>query len=246
MKNLFDLTERVVIVTGGSGFLGTQFRSSLEAAGAVAINFDIDTGIDTTNEKVVQEGVADVLKKHGRIDGLITSAAANPKTDEDGSKGQWAPYSDFPTDLFRKEVDINLTGSFIAAKAVSKPMMEARRGSIVFLASHYGVVGPVNSLYAEGKYKSVAYGASKAGIFGLMRFFAAYLAPYNVRANALVPGGMFRNHDAKFAAEYGKLTMLGRMSNPGEYDGAVQFLLSDASSYMTGSSLVIDGGITAL
>ncbi|KKW19674.1 MAG: Short-chain dehydrogenase/reductase (SDR) superfamily [Parcubacteria group bacterium GW2011_GWA2_51_10] len=245
MSNLFDVKDRVVIVTGGSGFLGAQFRSSLEKAGAVAENFDIDTGVNTTDEKSVQAAVALVLKKHGRIDGLVTSAAANPKADEEGSKEQWMPYSDFPADIFRKEVDINLTGSFLAAKAVSKPMTEARRGSIIFISSDQGVIGPANFLYPEGKFKSIAYGASKAGIFGLMRFFAAYLGPFNVRANALVPGGMFRQHDPEFAAKNGKLNMLGRMSNPGEYDGAVQFLLSDASSYMTGSSLTVDAGRTA-
>ena len=245
MTNLFDLKGRIIIVTGGSGFLGTQFRRSLEEADAIAINFDIDTHVDTTDESSVERAVSEVMEQHGRIDGLITSAAANPKADEVGERGPWAPYSEFSTDLFRKEVDINLVGSFIAAKAVSKYMIDARRGSIVFISSHYGVVGPTNSLYTEGMHKSIAYGASKAGILGLSRFFASYLGEYNVRANALVPGGIMRNHDATFATEYGKLTMLGRMGNDGELNGAVQFLLSDASSYMTGSTLVVDGGISA-
>ncbi|HEY4487839.1 MAG TPA: SDR family oxidoreductase [Candidatus Paceibacterota bacterium] len=245
MNDLFDLTDRIIIVTGGSGFLGTQFRNSLERAGAVAINFDIDTDVDTTNESSVERAVALAVQKYGRIDGLITSAAANPKADETDNADGWLPYSEFPADLFRKEVDINITGSFIAAKTVSKHMVRGKRGSIVFISSHYGMVGPTNSLYKEGAYKSIAYGASKAGVLGMMRFFAAYLGEYNVRANALVPGGMMRNHDAKFASEYGKLTMLGRMADSGEYDGAVHFLLSDASSYMTGGALVVDGGITA-
>lgn len=124
-------------------------------------------------------------------------------------------------------------------------MMEQRRGSIVFVGSDLALIGPANFLYPEGRFKDIAYGTSKAGILGLMRFFAAYLGPYSVRANALVPGGMLRGHDPEFAKKNGALNMLGRMSNENEYNGAVQFLLSDASSYMTGASLIIDGGRTA-
>ncbi|MBI4120762.1 MAG: SDR family oxidoreductase [Parcubacteria group bacterium] len=245
MNNLFDIQSKVIIITGGSGFLGTQYRASLEAAGAVIENFDVDTGVDVTDEASVVRAVEKVKEKHGHIDGLVTNAAANPKVDEGGAGGPWAPYSDFSPDLFRKEVDLNLTGSFIVAKAVSKIMVEQKSGSIVFISSDLGIIGPTNSLYDSGKYKDIAYGASKAGVLGLMRFFAAYLGAYGVRANALVPGGMMRGHSPEFAKRNGALNMLGRMSREGEYNGAVQFLLSDASSYMTGASLVIDGGRTA-
>lgn len=243
--NPFDIQGRVIVITGGSGFLGAQYTKALQAAGATVENFDIDTGVDVTNESSLTQAVSNVLKKHGHIDGLITNAAANPKPTEGEAGGPWAPYSDFSVDLFRKEIELNLTGSFLAAKAVSKAMMEAKKGSIVFISSDLGVIGPTNSIYAEGKFKDIAYGTSKAGVLGLMRFWAAFLGPYNVRANALVPGGMFHAHDADFAKNNGALNMLGRMSNEGEYNGAIQFLLSDASSYMTGSSLVIDGGRTA-
>lgn len=225
--------------------MGTQYREALEDAGAIVENFDVDTGIDVTDEASVEQAVAEVKKKYDHIDGLITNAAANPKADEYASGGPWAPYSDFPLDLFRKELDLNLTGSFIAAKAVSKVMIEQKKGSIIFICSDLGIIGPTNALYDEGKYKDIAYGSSKAGILGLMRFFAAYLGAYGVRANALVPGGMMRGHSAEFAKKNGSLNMLGRMSREGEYNGAVQFLLSDASSYMTGAPLIIDAGRTA-
>jgi NAD(P)-dependent dehydrogenase (short-subunit alcohol dehydrogenase family) len=242
--NLFDLKGRVVVITGGSGFLGSQYTKALVGAGAIVENFDVDTGVDVTDEASLEKAVQKVLKKHGHIDGLITNAAANPKPGE-GEVGPWAPYSDFPADLFRKEIELNLTGSFLAAKAVSKPMMKAGKGSIIFIGSDLGAIGPTNSIYPEGHFKDIAYGASKAGVLGLMRFWAAFLGPHNVRVNVLVPGGMFRGHDEKFAKKNGALNMLGRMSKEGEYNGAIQFLLSDASSYMTGSSLVIDGGRTA-
>ncbi len=243
--NPFDVQGRVVIITGGSGFLGKQYTEGLQQAGAIVENFDIDTGIDVMDESSLTQAVDKVLKKHGRIDGLITNAAANPKADEGTNGGPWAPYSDFSADLFRKELELNLTGSFLAAKAVSKPMMEAKQGSIIFISSDLGVIGPTNAIYPEGRFKDIAYGASKSGVLGLMRFWAAFLGVHGVRANALVPGGMFRGHEAEFAKKNGALNMLGRMSKEGEYNGAVQFLLSDASSYMTGASLIIDGGRTA-
>jgi len=245
MENLFDITGRVIVITGGSGFLGTQYTRALEKAGAIVENFDITTGVDVTDEASLTKAVANVLQKHDKIDGLITNAAANPKTDKGTDGGSWASYSEFSADLFRKEIDLNLTGSFLAAKTVSKPMIDAKKGSIVFIGSDLALIGPMNSLYPDGKFKDIAYGASKAGVLSLMRFFAAYLGKYNVRVNALVPGGMFRGHDAGFAKKNGALNMLGRMSNEGEYNGAIQFLLSDASSYMTGASLIIDGGRTA-
>src|SRR3989344_4043473 len=210
--NQFDISNRVIIVTGGSGFLGTQYRKSLEEAGAVTENFDIDTGVGGTNEESLAKAVEAVLKKHGHIDGLITNAAANPKADEGGSGGPWAPYSDFSAELFRKELELNLTGSFLAAKAVSKPMMKAKKGSIVFIGSDLSLIGPSNFLYPDGNFKDIAYGASKAGILGLMRFWAAFFGPHNIRVNAMVPGGMFRDHDPEFTKKNSALNMLGRMS----------------------------------
>lgn len=244
--NLFDLKGRVIIITGGSGFLGTQYREALKEAGATVENFDIDTGVDVTDEASLQKAVNGVLKKHGHIDGLIMNAAANPKTDESEKEGSWAPYSDFSVDLFRKEIDLNLTGSFLAAKTVSKAMMNAKKGSLIFIGSDLSLIGPSNFLYPDDHFKDIAYGASKAGILGLMRFWASFLGPHNVRANALILGGMFRNHDPEFVRTNASLNMLKRMSKDGDYNGPVQFLLSDASSYMTGACLIVDGGRTAM
>ncbi len=244
--NLFDINGKVIIITGGSGFLGNQYSKALNDAGAIVVNFDLETGVDVTDEASLQKAVDGVLKKHSRIDGLITNAAANPKTDEHGNGGPWAPYSDFSADLFRKEIDLNITGSFLVAKVVSKPMMKSKKGSMVFIGSDLSLIGPSNFLYPDGHFKDIAYGTSKAGILGLMRFWAAFLGPHNVRANAMVLGGMFRDHDPEFAKKNASLNMLGRMSKKREYNGAVQFLLSDASSYMTGSCLTVDGGRTAM
>lgn len=244
--NPFDVSGRVVVITGGSGFLGTQYRTALEAVGAVVENLDVDTGIDVTDESSLEKAVTGIMERRGKIDGLITNAAANPKADEGSNGGPWSPYSEFPTDLFRSEVDLNLIGAFLSAKIISRQMIKQKSGSIIFIASDLALIAPTNSLYPEGRYKDIAYGASKAGILGLMRFFASYLGPHGVRANALIPGGMFRNHDAAFVEKNASLNMLRRMAQEGEYNGPVQFLLSDASSYMTGASLVVDGGRTAM
>jgi len=244
MQNLFDVTGKVVIITGGSGFLGTQYTQSLQDAGALVENFDVATGVDVTDDASLEAAVAKVVSQYGKIDGLITNAAANPKADEGGG-GPWAPYDSFSTELFRKELDLNLVGSFAAAKAVSAVMLKQGSGSIIFISSDLGLIGPTNAIYPEGQYKDIAYGASKAGIMGLTRFFAAYLGAHGVRVNALVPGGMFRNHDADFAKKNGALNMLGRMAKEGDFNGPIQFLLSDASTYMTGAPLIIDGGRTA-
>lgn len=244
--NPFDLTGKVLIVTGGSGFLGMQYQDALRAAGATVLNFDVATGVDITEVTSVEEAVAKVLAEHGRIDGLITNAALNPKADEGQEGNAWAPYSEFDPELFRAEIDVNLTGSFLPARAVARQMIKQKSGSIVFIASDLAFIAPANHLYAEGKFKDIAYGTSKAGILGLMRFFAAFLGPHGARANALVPGGMLRGHSEEFQRRNGSLNMLGRMAREGEYNGAIQFLLSDASTYMTGSSLIVDGGRTAL
>jgi NAD(P)-dependent dehydrogenase (short-subunit alcohol dehydrogenase family) len=244
--NPFQLDGKVVIITGGSGFLGLQYQSALREAGAIVENFDLDTGVDVTNESSVTEAVHRVFKEHGRIDGLITNAAANPKADDTGHTSAWAPYDQFDVELFRKELDLNVVGSFLAAKAVTPFFREARRGSIVFVASDLACIGPTNRIYEEGRFKDIAYGTSKAAILGLMRFYAAFLGPHQARANALVLGGMYRSHDEDFVRRVSELSMLNRMSQPGEYNGAVQYLLSDASSYMTGSCFIVDGGRTAM
>lgn len=131
-------------------------------------------------------------------------------------------------------------------QAAAPYLMKAKSGSVVFIASDLALIAPTNSIYEAGRFKDIAYVASKAGMLGLMRAWAAYLGPYNVRVNALVPGGMYNAQPEEFARRNGSLNMLGRMSRQGEYNGLVQFLLSDAASYMTGSCLIADGGRTAL
>ncbi|MBU0766647.1 SDR family oxidoreductase [Patescibacteria group bacterium] len=247
MNDIFSIRGKVIIVTGGNGFLGKQWVEHLCSCGAVVIVFDThhETPVDITDPAALREAVKSVVQEHGRIDGLIHSAAADAVPGSPESAQQFSPYEQFPLDLWEKELKLNLTASHVVTQYVVPEMMRSQRGSIVFVASELALIAPQNNIYDSGKFKDIAYVASKAGVLGLMRSWASYLGPYGVRANALVPGGMHRDHPLEFAKKYSELNMLGRMAQEGEYNGAINFLLSDASSYMTGSSFVIDGGRTA-
>lgn len=243
-KDTFSLKNRVVVITGGSGFLGKQYTEALRQRGAKVVNWDITEGVDITDRSSLKRAASEVIKKFGRIDVLITNAALNSAPGVSG-KDSWAPYEKFSEALWEKELLINLTGSHQAVQAAAPHMMRRRSGSIILIASDLALIGPQNKIYDKGKFKDIAYITSKAGILGLTRAWAAYLGRYNVRVNALAPGGMENKQPVAFRKKNGELNMLGRMSRKGEYNGAVIFLASDASSYMTGAYLVIDGGRTA-
>ena len=243
-KDLFSLVGKVVAITGGSGFLGKQYSKALRARGARVVNWDITEGIDVTDPNSLKGAASEVIKKFGKIDIVITNAAVNSPPGP-SAKDNWAPYHTFSKTLWDKEFSVNLTGSHLTVQAVAPFMMRRHSGSIILVASDLALIGPQNQIYKRGMFKDIAYITSKAGILGLMRAWAAYLGPYNVRVNALVPGGMENKHDSVFRKKNSELSMLGRMSRYGEYNGAVVFLASDASMYMTGSCLIIDGGRTA-
>ncbi len=247
MNDLFSVKDKVIILTGGSGFLGSQFNQHLTSCGAKVVIFDnqADNPVDITNPVDIKKAVDKTFKKYKRIDGMVNVAAINATPGSKTSKDFWKPYEKYPLELWKKELDVNLTAAHIVTQAVAPVMMNQKSGSIIFLATDLAVIAPNNSIYQEGNFKDIAYVTSKTGLLGLMRSWASYLGEYNVRVNAAVPGGMYNNQPADFVEKNSALNMLGRMANKGEYDGVIQFLLSDASSYMTGASLIIDGGRTA-
>ncbi|MBF0440431.1 MAG: SDR family oxidoreductase [Oligoflexales bacterium] len=247
MNNLFSLKDKVVIVSGGNGFLGRQITEYLSENGVKTVIFDKEAShpTDITDPSAVSNSVANVINEYGRIDGLVNAAAINAAPGSDSAKKLWSPYEDFPIDLFRREIEVNLTAAHILIQAVSPYMMRQKNGSIILIASDLALIAPNNSIYDEGKYKDIAYVTSKSGNLGLMRTWAAYLGKYNVRVNAAVPGGMYNGQPESFVTKNSALNMLGRMAEKSEYNGMIHFLLSDASSYMTGASLVVDGGRTA-
>ena len=247
MNDLFSVKDKVIILTGGSGFLGSQFNQHLTSCGAKIVNFDnqADNPVDITNPKDVKKAVDKTIKKYNRIDGVVNVAAINAVPGSETSKDFWKPYEKYPLDLWKKELDVNLTAAHIVTQAVAPVMMNQKSGSIIFLATDLAIIAPNNSIYQGGYFKDIAYVTSKTGLLGLMRSWASYLGKYNIRVNAAVPGGMYNGQPEDFVEKNSALNMLGRMADKGEYNGVIQFLLSDASSYMTGASLIVDGGRTA-
>lgn len=269
----FNLTRRVAIVTGGPGLLGREFCRTLAEAGASIIVADVNAlaaekvaadlsgqgyrargvGVDVTDPGSVEGMVQAGLDTFGRLDILINSAALDPKFDPQALAERATPlgaFEDYPLDAWQAALDVNLTGMFLCCQAAVRPMLaQGKKGSIINICSTYGLVAPDQRIYQrDGKqtyYKPVYYSVTKAGVLGLTRYLAAYYAGTQIRCNALTPGGVFNNHDEVFLKAYSARAVMGRMAEPDEMNGAALFLASDASSYMTGSNLVVDGGWTA-
>jgi 2-deoxy-D-gluconate 3-dehydrogenase len=211
---------------------------------------------DVTQPESVRNLVDETLTAFGRLDILVNSAALDPKFDPQALAeavkigALSGAFEDYPLDAWHAALEVNLTGMFLCCQAAVKPMLtQGKKGSIINICSTYGLVAPDQRIYQRsGKqtsYKPVYYSVTKAGVLGLTRYMSAYYAGTEIRVNALTPGGVFNNHDEEFLQAYSARTIMGRMAHTDEMNGALLFLASDASSYMTGSNLVVDGGWTA-
>jgi 2-deoxy-D-gluconate 3-dehydrogenase len=183
------------------------------------------------------------------VDILVNNAAIDPKFDREQQSQHGQTFEDFPLDDWQQALAVNVTGMFLCAQAVTPAMLEQGKGVIVNVSSTYGLLGPDQRLYQrEGQppqYKPVTYTVSKAATLGLTKYLATYFAGTQIRVNTLTPGGVFADHDDEFVRRYSAKTVLGRMAEADEMASALLFLVSDASSYMTGANLVVDGGWTA-
>lgn len=272
IQEKFDLTGRVALVTGGVGLLGAEFCRTLAEAGAVVAVLDLNElasqavaksltssgyralaiPTDITQADSVNAAVDNVLSAFGRIDILVNSAALDPKFDPDAVNKGITPgaFEDYPLDLWNSALNVNLTGMFLMTQACVRPMIEqGKKGSIINICSTYGLNGPDQRIYVKDgtrvAFKPVYYTVTKAGVMGFTKYLAAYYAETEIRVNALTPGGVFNNHEDYFVRNYSAKTILGRMARKDEMNGALLFLASDASSYMTGNNVVVDGGWTA-
>ncbi|MHB1330565.1 MAG: SDR family oxidoreductase [Minisyncoccota bacterium] len=258
LSNLFSLEGRVIVLTGGAGYLGQQYAAALLMAGAQVVLFDKERNmsmpntfhheqVDITDEDMVREVVDKVFRTYGRIDSLVNNAAMNPAVGDTASAKLSGPYEHHPIDLWRKEIEVNLTGMQICIQAIAPHMMESKRGTIVNIASEVSTIAyDWTDVYPPGKFKSAAYIATKHGVLGVTRAWAAYLGPFGVRVNSFSPGGMqTRKMPEDFVEKYARKNMLGSMAREGEYNAHIIFLCSDASSRMTGHNLVADGGKSA-
>jgi len=220
----------------------------LNQNGASAFAFPLDV----TRLPSTRELVAETLKRFGRLDILVNSAALDPKFDPQALARGILPgrFEDFPLEMWNQALAVNLTGVFLVTQACVQPMLQQGKGSIINICSTYGLNGPDQRLYVNEKgerigYKPVYYTVTKAGVLGFTRYLAAYYAGTQIRVNALTPGGVYNQHDEHFVRNYSARTILGRMAQKDEMNGALLFLASDASSYMTGANLIVDGGWTA-
>lgn len=272
IQEKFDLTGRVSIVTGAVGLLGAEFCRTLAEAGAAVVVVDVNESAsqetadtltrsgykslavpaDITKPDSVNAIVDKVVSTFGQLDILVNSAALDPKFDPDAIKKGITPgaFEDYPLDQWNAALNVNLTGMFLVTQACVKQMLtQGKKGNIINICSTYGLNGPDQSIYVnDGErvaFKPVYYTVTKAGVLGFTKYLAAYYAGTEIRVNALTPGGVFNNHEDYFVNNYSAKTILGRMAQKDEMNGALLFLASDASSYMTGNNLIVDGGWTA-
>ncbi|MCW5875553.1 MAG: SDR family oxidoreductase [Anaerolineales bacterium] len=265
----FDLSGRAAVVTGGAGLLGRQFCATLAAAGAAVLVADANLAaagetaagiqaaggraaaaqVDVGDAASVAAMAAAAVEQCGGLDILVNSAALDPKFDQSGQGKHSSAFEEYSLEAWEASLRVNLTGAFLCSQAAAKQMLTQQRGVIINICSTYGLGGPDQRLYQRPgqptQYKPVDYTVTKAGILGLTKYLATYYGDKGIRANALTPGGVFNGHDEQFVQAYSARAVLGRMAQPDEMNGALLFLASDASSYMTGANLVVDGGWTA-
>ncbi len=269
MDYMFDLTERVAIITGGAGLLGLKHAEAIASHGGIPVLVDLASaspevkaseislkyGVDAlglelniTKPDQVQALLDKVLANYNRVDILINNAANNPKV-EVGSEKAWSRLENFPIGLWEDDIAVGLTGAFLCSQIIGSEMARKKKGVIVNVASDLAVIAPDQRLYRQvgipdeqQPVKPVTYSVVKTGLVGLTRYLATYWADCGVRVNAISPGGVYNNQPDDFVQRLSNLIPMGRMANINEYQGAILFLCSDASSYMTGFNLVIDGG----
>lgn len=271
--HLFGLDDRVVLVTGGLGQIGAEFVREFLVRGARVVVLartvegsrvrevlgDAAGGgrlmavpVDITDKATIDAALDAVDHAWGCPDVLVNAAGLD--TQPSAPPEVSGPFEEFPAEVFREVVDVNLVGTFLMTQAVGARMRRAgRAGSIINVGSIYGMVSPVQDIYAYRAertgvpfVKPVAYSAAKSGIYNLTRYCATYWARAGIRVNTLTPSGVHRDtQDPEFQANYCARIPIGRMARPDEFNGAAVFLAADASRYMTGANLVVDGGWTA-
>lgn len=269
----FDLTGKTALISGAAGLLGLEFSQALASAGVKLLLADIHRHnlekaqnvlvqkfpqtptlaqqLDVTDLASIEHCVQKMQKEWGQIDILVNSAAIDPKFDKGSDTGSYSRFTEFPLAMWTQSLDVNLTGTFLLTQQVCQVMEKIGKGSIITIGSNYGLVAPDQRIYkkadkAEQSFKPAVYSVCKAGLIGLTKYLAAYYAGSEIRVNMLTPSGVFNEQEEEFVQNYASRTILRRMSKKTEYQGAILFLASDASSYMTGANLVIDGGWTAL
>jgi NAD(P)-dependent dehydrogenase (short-subunit alcohol dehydrogenase family) len=273
IKDRFDLTGRVAIITGGAGLLGRKHAEAIAEAGGIPFIADLNgpaaedaarairdqfqgdslgLAVDITRRESIEALLQKVLQRFQRVDILINNAANNPKVEEKKTgQAEWSRFENFPIEAWQADLMVGLTGAFLCSQVIGSAMAARGKGVILNIASDLAVIAPDQRIYRKHglpddaqPVKPVTYSVVKTGLIGLTRYLATYWAGQNVRVNALSPGGVYNGQPDEFVQKLTSLIPMGRMADVDEYKGAVLFLVSDASSYMTGGNLIIEGGRT--
>jgi NAD(P)-dependent dehydrogenase (short-subunit alcohol dehydrogenase family) len=266
--SLFDVSNEIVVITGASGQLGLEYQKVFLDHGSKVIGIDLNRSEeidklessyaesyffkvgDITSKTSLLECLKDIQNIFDTPTVLINNAAID--SPPEAPMEETGPFEDYPEDSWDKVIDVNLKGTFLSCQIFGKEMALNGKGSIINVSSIYGLVSPDQSIYeyrrkkGENFYKPVAYSASKSGVLNLSRYLATYWASSNVRVNSVTIAGVFNNQDSNFLDVYTKRIPIGRMASSDEYNGSMIYLASQASSYVTGSNLIIDGGWTAI
>ena len=273
LEELFRLDNKIIVITGATGLLGRKHAEAVACYGGTPILLDLSQkvidkfsnelnekykvdsigfAVDITDERSIQDNTKLLMDKFGKIDGLVNNAANNPKV-EDSKEVNFSRLENFSLDIWNEDISVGLTGSFLCAKhygfAISKNL---NGGSIVNISSDLGLIAPDQRLYAKDgidddkqNVKPVTYSVVKTGLIGLTRYLATYWADKNVRCNAMCPGGVENGQPKDFLREVNSRIPMKRMANDDEYQGTLLWMLSDASSYLNGAIIPVEGGRTA-
>ena len=270
LSELFSIKNQICVITGGAGLLGQKHAEVVQELGGIPIIFDIDQDsielclkqlgnsaegycVDITQQNAIDDAYKLIMEKYKRIDILINNAASNPTMNFENSKIEnISRLENMPIEHWNRDLSIGLTGSFLCSRVFGYQMSIQKKGVILNIASDLALIGPDQRIYRkEGlpndnqPVKPVTYSVVKSGIIGLTKYLATYWNENGVRVNALVPGGVYDGQSKEFVEKLSKLIPLGRMAEVDEYKSSVAYLISDASSYMTGSVVVVDGGRTS-
>ncbi|MCB9217914.1 MAG: SDR family oxidoreductase [Ignavibacteriales bacterium] len=262
----FSLVNKVAIVTGALGLLGKNHCEALAEAGANVIVADLDENeckqfaenlssrsigcyLDVTDKNSINTCLELTQNSFNKVDILVNNAAINDMVENPNNLLEDSKFENYSLDNWNKSIEVNLTGTFLCSRIIGASMQKNKYGNIINIASTYGIVAPNQDLYinrAGGQmfYKSPAYSVTKAAIISFTKYLAAYWAEFNIRVNCLSPGGVKNNQPDDFIEKYSSRTPLKRMAEPNDYKGAIVYLASDATKYMTGENLVVDGGWT--
>tara|TARA_B100000780_G_scaffold279036_2_gene255122 strand:+ start:4655 stop:5500 length:846 start_codon:yes stop_codon:yes gene_type:complete len=273
LDNLFRLDNKIIVVTGASGLLGQKHAEAIAAYGGTPILLDLETNtvdelakkinkkydvgavgfaVDITNEEKVKQSSFQIVEKFKKIDGLVNNAANNPKV-EDTNDNNFSRLENFPLETWNQDISVGLTGAFLCAKYFGSIISQnPNGGSIVNISSDLGLIAPDQRLYSQPgeldhhqPVKPITYSVIKTGIIGLTRYLATYWTSQNVRCNALCPGGVESSQPEDFLQKVSIRIPMGRLASKDEYQGTLLWMLSDASSYLNGAIIPVDGGRTA-